>query len=105
MKKLLLLFLLAFSVSFIVQAIPAPDRDVGCVSYVMPNDQTAISTVGIMPVQPIMLFEQATRAVQPMTVIAHKQNQCILSVITPYKGPMIANSMLTYPTLYRAHFT
>lgn len=89
MKKLLLLLFLVIGLSFVVQAIPAPDRDVGVnVEYVMPSTQiNQVFLVNAVPVMQVLYLDTGRSQLQSMQPIIKQSNQCLLPVIPPYKGP------------------
>jgi len=105
MKKLLLLPFLVIGLAFAVQAIPAPDRDIGTVSYVMPTDQAVVANFAFLPVQPVVLLEHSTVVYLPMATSAKQTNQCLLTVVPHYKGPQLRLSAINNQTKTEATFT
>jgi hypothetical protein len=86
MKKILLLLLSVVGLSFAVQAIPAFDRDIGCVSYVMPAIQVnTVSGFALVPVvvRPAILCEYSMDRIPRMQADTEQTEQCTISVISP----------------------
>lgn len=106
MKKLLLLFFLAFALTYVVQAIPAPDRDVGSVTYVMPTFQIDQHfAVATLPTMQTLYLDTGRANVSTLQPEAYKQSQVIRSVRPVYKGPWTASQVID-PIQYRqAYFT
>ena len=109
MKKLLLLLFLVIGLSFVVQAIPAVDPDVGGVTYVMPTQQ--INTVfdfAMVPalVRPVMLCEYSMDRITPMQADAKQIVLCTIEVISPppYSQSWVA-CIINNPTDKETNFT